>query len=84
MCTNNGCFLSSGISCNNAGTQLVLATNLHGTMHRTVHTENYLWLMTNTWSRVHLEKLNANKFSAFYGTRKLIIAFTTARHLYMP
>jgi len=37
------------------------------------------------WSRVRLEKLTGfwllNKFPAFYGTRRFIIAFTCARHL---
>jgi len=56
MCTNNGCFLSSGISCNNAGTQLrsswrqtctQLYTVRHTHTHTHIHTENYLWLMTN-------------------------------------
>jgi len=37
------------------------------------------------WSRVLLEKLigfqPVKKFPAFYGTRRLITAFTSARHL---
>ena len=37
------------------------------------------------WSRVLLEKLTGfqlvKKFPAFYGTRKFITAFTSARHL---
>jgi len=43
---------------------------------------NYL---LTPWSRVLLEKLTvsqlAKKFPAFYGTRKFITAFTSARHL---
>jgi hypothetical protein len=37
------------------------------------------------WSRVLLEKLTGlqlvNKFPAFYGTRRFITTFTSARHL---
>ena len=44
----------------------------------------FLSLLT-PWSRVLLEKLTGShlikKFSAFYGTRKFITAFTSARHL---
>jgi hypothetical protein len=43
---------------------------------------NYL---ITPWSRVLLEKLTGlqlvNKFPAFYGTRRLITAFTSARQL---
>jgi hypothetical protein len=39
------------------------------------------------WSRVLLEKLTdsklAKKFPAFCGTRKFIIAFTSAHHLFL-
>jgi hypothetical protein len=50
--------------------------------------EQYLmklpYLLT-PWSRVLLEKLTGlqlvKKFPAFYGTRKFITAFTSARHL---
>ena len=44
-----------------------------------------LTYVLNPWSRVLLEKLIicqlVKKFSAFYGTRKFIIAFTKARYL---
>ena len=44
--------------------------------------------LLTSWSRVHLEKLTdlqlAKKFPAFYGTRRLITAFTIARHLSLP
>jgi len=44
----------------------------------------YLLLLT-PWSRVLLEKLTGSqlvkKFPAFYGTRKFITAFPSARHL---
>ena len=44
-----------------------------------------LTYLLTTWSRVLLEKLTGSKpvkkFPAFYGTRKFIIAFTSARHL---
>ena len=40
------------------------------------------------WSRVLLEKLTGfqlvKKFPTFYGTRRLITAFTSARHLSPP
>jgi len=40
------------------------------------------------WSRVLLEKLTGSKlvkkFNAFYGTRRFIAAFTSARHLSLP
>jgi hypothetical protein len=43
-----------------------------------------LYLLT-PWSRVLLENLTGfhlvKKFSAFYGTRRFITAFTSARHL---
>jgi len=38
------------------------------------------------WSRVLLENVTGSqlvKFSAFYGTRRFITAFTSARHLYL-
>jgi hypothetical protein len=39
----------------------------------------------NPWSRVLLEKLTGlqlvKKFPAYYGTRRFITAFTSARHL---
>ena len=47
---------------------------------------NYLltYLLTS-WTRVLLEKLNGSqlvtKFTTFYGTRRFITAFTSARHL---
>ena len=44
----------------------------------------YTYLLT-PWSRVFLEKLTrfqlVNKFPAFYGTRRFITAFTSARHM---
>jgi hypothetical protein len=43
------------------------------------------YLLLTPWSRVLLEKLTGHqlvkKFPAFYGTRRFITAFTTARHL---
>jgi hypothetical protein len=50
---------------------------------------NYLPILTHylltPCSRVHLEKLTdfqvVKKFSAFYGTRRFITTFTSARHL---
>ena len=72
MCTNNGSFLSSGISCNNAGTQL------HSSWRQTC-TQLYTVRYTQNTFGWHLQKLTANKISALYGTRRLIIAFTTAR-----
>jgi hypothetical protein len=45
---------------------------------------NMVYLLT-PWSRVLLEKLTGlplvKKFSAFYGTRRFITAFTSARHM---
>ena len=42
-------------------------------------------LIFTPWSRVLLEKLAGlklvKKFSAFYGTRRFITAFASARHL---
>jgi len=42
-------------------------------------------LLLTSWSRVLLEKLTGfqlvKKFPAFYGTRRFITAFTSARHL---
>jgi hypothetical protein len=42
-------------------------------------------MMLTPWSRGLLEKLTVSqlvkKFSAFYGTRRFITAFTRARHL---
>jgi len=47
-----------------------------------VHLLTYLLV---PWSRVLLEKLTGSqlfkKFPAFYGTRRFIIALTSARHL---
>ena len=52
----------------------------------------YIYIYTLTylltpWSRVLLEKLTGfqlvKKFPAFYGTRKFITAFTSARHLFL-
>ena len=44
-----------------------------------------LTYLITPWSRVHLEKLTGSqlvkKFPAFYGTRRFITAFTSARHL---
>jgi len=44
----------------------------------------FTYLLT-LWTRVLLEKLTGfqqvKKFPAFYGTRRLIIAFTSAHHL---
>jgi hypothetical protein len=45
----------------------------------------YLLNLLTPWSKVRLEKLTGlqivQKFPAFYGTRKFITAFTSARHL---
>jgi hypothetical protein len=42
-------------------------------------------LLLTSWSKVLLEKLTGfqllKKFPAFYGTRRFITAFTSARHL---
>jgi hypothetical protein len=44
-----------------------------------------LTYLLTPWSRVLLEKLTGlqpvKKFPAFYGTRRFITAFTSARHL---
>ena len=49
-----------------------------------IHIYTYRYLLTQ-WSRVHLEKLTGlqlvKKFSAFYGARRFITAFTSARNL---
>jgi len=46
----------------------------------------HTYLLT-AWSRALLEKLTGSqlvkKFSAFYGTRRFITAFTSARHSYL-
>jgi len=43
------------------------------------------YYLLTPWSRVLLEKLTGlqvvNKFPAFYGTRRFVTAFTSARHL---
>ena len=52
---------------------------------RTAHTTDLLTYLLTPWSRVLLEKLtgpqSVKKFPAFYGTRRFITAFTSARHL---
>jgi len=44
-------------------------------------------LLLTPWSRVLLEKLTGlhlvQKLPAFYGTRRFMTAFTSARHLYL-
>jgi hypothetical protein len=49
-----------------------------------VSVPSYLTYLLTPWSRVLLEKLTssqlAKKFPAFYGTRRFITAFTSARH----
>ena len=46
---------------------------------------NVITCLITQWSRVLLENLTGfqlvKKFSAFYGTRRFITAFTSARHL---
>jgi len=50
-----------------------------------IHTYIYIYYLVTPWSRVLLEKLTGlklvKKFPAFYGTRRFITAFTSARHL---
>ena len=52
-----------------------------------IHSYLLTYLLT-PWSRVLLEKLTVyqlfKKFPAFYGTRRFITAFTSARHLSHP
>ena len=52
--------------------------------HTYIHTYIHTYLLT-TWNKVLLEKLTGSqlvkKFSAFYGNRTFITAFTGARHL---
>jgi len=54
------------------------------TSFRPIFTQSLTHSLT-PWSRVLLEKLTGSqlvkKFPAFYGTRRIIIAFTSARHL---
>jgi hypothetical protein len=49
---------------------------------------NSLHSILTPWSRVLLEKLTGfqlvKKYAAFYGTRRIIIALPSARHLYLP
>ena len=56
----------------------------HAHIHTYIHTYFVTYLLT-PWSRVLLEKLTGlqlvKKFSAFYGTRRFITAFTSAHHL---
>jgi hypothetical protein len=46
---------------------------------------DFITYLLTPWNRVLLEKLTVfqlvKKFSAFYGTRRLITAFTSDRHL---
>jgi hypothetical protein len=48
---------------------------------------NSLYSILTPWSRVLLEKLTGfqlvKKYAAFYGTRKIIIALLSDRHLYL-
>ena len=57
---------------------LVLSSNHIIQMHSHTH-------LLTSWSRILLEKLagfqQVKKFPAFYGTRRFITAFTSARHL---
>ena len=50
--------------------------------------EKHLPYLLTPWCRVLLEKLTGSqllkKFPAFYGTRRFITAFTSARHLSLP
>ena len=54
-----------------------------GAVYLTFNCTHKLYLLT-PWSRVVLEKLTGsqlvNKFPAYYGTRRFITAFTSARH----
>jgi hypothetical protein len=54
------------------------------TQRITSYMPNYTYLLT-PWSRVLLKKLTVlqlvKKFPAFYGTRRFLTAFTSARHL---
>ena len=53
-------------------------------IHVVLYVTHLLTYLLPAWSRVLLEKLIGfqlvKKFPAFYGTRSLIIAFTSARH----
>jgi hypothetical protein len=57
---------------------------LSGGKYPYFHLPTRVYLLT-PWSRVLLEKPNGleivKKFPAFYGTRRFITAFTSARHL---
>jgi len=54
---------------------------------RVIHVTDFVYLtyFLTPWSRVLLEKLTGSqlvkKFPTFYGTRRFITAFTSARHL---
>ena len=75
-----------------AGTKVIakLRHNFHIYIYIYTHTFTYLiaylptYLLT-PWSRVLVERLTVyqlvKKFPAFYGTRRLITTFTSARHL---
>jgi hypothetical protein len=58
--------------------------SLYSQLERT-DTFSILTYLLTPWSRVLLEKLTGwqlvKKFPTFYGTRRLITAFTSARHL---
>jgi len=68
---------------------IVCQTIWHLIAEEHIHLLTYLltYLLTS-WSRVCLEQLTGfqlvKKFSAFYGTRRFITAFTSARHLSLP
>ena len=60
-------------------------------MYVETHARTQTYLLTyllTPWDRVLLEKLTGfqlvKKFPAFYGTRRFITAFTSARHLSLP
>jgi hypothetical protein len=61
----------------------LLSTCTYSSQCLTVTTASFQYL--TAWSRVLPEKLTVpqlvNKFPTFYGTRRFITAFTTARHL---
>ena len=83
--------LTTNITQNNYG-QKTIYSLLHNSAHKALFREilTYLLIYLSTylltrWNRVLLEKLTdfqpIKKFSAFYGTRRFITAFTSTRHL---
>jgi len=65
--------------------QDVEVTHISVTQYRQVLGSRVQGYLFTAWSRVILEKLTGSKlvkkFPSFYGTRRFITAFTSARHL---